>query len=70
MMSLAHVWLIYPIGHMHAEPELEVPTEQDQVEDLINLDLNQSNPRCINQCSLSFIFKYIFMLYFDCALSL
>jgi hypothetical protein len=27
IMPLAHVWLIYPIGHVYAEPELEVPTE-------------------------------------------
>jgi hypothetical protein len=70
MVSLAHVWLIYPIGHVYVETDLEVPTEQVQVEDLTNLDLNQGKPWCINQCSLSFIFKYIFMLYFDCALTL
>jgi hypothetical protein len=60
MMSLAHVRLIYPIGHMHAEPELEVPTEQDQVEDLINLDLNQSNPRWLaNALCLLFLNIYL-----------
>jgi hypothetical protein len=52
----------------HAEVELEEPIEQAQVEDFNNLDLNQGKPQCINQCSLSFIFKYIFMFYFDCAL--
>jgi hypothetical protein len=55
IMSLAHVWLIYPIGHENVEPELKVPTVQVQVGDLTNLDLNQDKPRCINQCSLSFI---------------
>jgi hypothetical protein len=39
IMSLAHVWLISPIGHVYAKPELEVPTEQVQVEDFTNLDL-------------------------------
>jgi hypothetical protein len=52
----------------HAEVELEKPTEQAQVEDFNNLDLNQGKPQCINQCSLSFIFKYMFIFYFDCAL--
>jgi hypothetical protein len=37
IMSLAHVWLIYPIGHVYVEPKLEVPTEQVQVEDFTNL---------------------------------
>jgi hypothetical protein len=52
------------------EQRLKGPVEQAQVEDFTNLDLNQGKPRCINQCFLSFIFKYIFMFYFDCALSL
>jgi hypothetical protein len=52
------------------ELELEEPTKQAQVEDFTNLDLNQDKPRCINQCSLSFIFKYIFMFYSDCVLGL
>jgi hypothetical protein len=55
IMFLAHVWLISPIGHVYAELELEVPTEQVQVEDFSNLVLTQGKPRCINQCSLSFI---------------
>jgi hypothetical protein len=45
--AVAHVWLISPIGHVYAEPELEVPTEQVQVEDSTDLDLNQGKPRCI-----------------------
>jgi hypothetical protein len=38
IISLAHVWLIYLIGHVYTELELEVPTEQVQVEDFTNLD--------------------------------
>jgi hypothetical protein len=34
IMFVAHVWLISPIGHVYAEPELEVPTEQAHAEDL------------------------------------
>jgi hypothetical protein len=30
---VAHVWLISPIGQVYAELELEVSTEQVQVED-------------------------------------
>jgi hypothetical protein len=37
IMFLAHVWLISPIGHMYAELELEVPTEQVQVKNFTNL---------------------------------
>jgi hypothetical protein len=55
IMFLAHVWLISRIGHVYAELELEVSTEQVQVEDFTNLILNQGKSRCINQCSLSFI---------------
>jgi hypothetical protein len=47
IMSLADVWLISSIYHMYAEPELEVPTEQVQVEDFINLKLTQGKFRCI-----------------------
>jgi hypothetical protein len=43
-MLLAHVWLIYLIGHVYAEPELEVSMKQVQVEDFTNLDLNQGKP--------------------------
>jgi hypothetical protein len=46
-MSLAHVWLISPIGHMYVEPELEEPTKQAQVDDFTNLDLTQGKPWCI-----------------------
>jgi hypothetical protein len=37
VIFLAHVWLISPIGHVYAELELEVPTEQVQVEDFTKL---------------------------------
>jgi hypothetical protein len=33
-MVLAHVWLISPIGQVHAELELEGSTKQAQNEDL------------------------------------
>jgi hypothetical protein len=46
---------ISPIGHVYAELELEVSTKQVQVKDFTNLVLTQGKPRCINQCSLSFI---------------
>jgi hypothetical protein len=36
-MFLTHVWLISSIGHVYVELELEVPTEQVQVEDFTNL---------------------------------
>jgi hypothetical protein len=42
IMPFAHVWLISSIGHMYAEPELEVPTEQVQVEDSTNLDFEST----------------------------
>jgi hypothetical protein len=37
IMFLTHVWLISSIGHVYVELELEVPTEQVQVEDFTNL---------------------------------
>jgi hypothetical protein len=52
---IAHIWLIYPLGHMYAKSELEVQAEQAQVEAITNLSLDQGKPWCINQCSLSFI---------------
>jgi hypothetical protein len=55
IMFLAHVWLIFPIGHVNAELEPEVPTKQVLVEDFTNLVLTQGKPRCINQYSFSFI---------------
>jgi hypothetical protein len=36
IMPFTHVWLISPIDHVYMELELEVPTEQAQVEDITN----------------------------------
>jgi hypothetical protein len=47
IMFLAHVWLISPIGHVYEELELEVLTEQVQVEDFTNLVFTQYKPQCI-----------------------
>jgi hypothetical protein len=57
IMFLAHVWFISSIGHVYAELELEMPTEQVQVKDVTNLVLTQGKPRCILPKSLSFIFE-------------
>jgi hypothetical protein len=48
IMFLAHVWLISPIGHVYAEPELEVPTERVQVEDITNLVSLKVSPGAFN----------------------
>jgi hypothetical protein len=55
---------------VYAEPKLEVPTEQVQVEDFTNLKLTQGKPRCIQPKSLSFIFETLFIILYACALSL
>jgi hypothetical protein len=47
IMLLAHIWLIYLLGHLYAELELDEPTERVQVEDFTNLALDQGKPRCI-----------------------
>jgi hypothetical protein len=47
IMPFTHVWLISLIGHVYAELELEVPTEQIQVENFTNLVLTQGKPQCI-----------------------
>jgi hypothetical protein len=44
---LAHIWLIYLVGHVYAELEPEEPTEQIQAKDCTNLDWDQGKPRCI-----------------------
>jgi hypothetical protein len=54
-MSLSHVWLISPIGHVYVELKLEVSTEQVKVEDFTNLDSTQGNPGAFNQYFLSII---------------
>jgi hypothetical protein len=70
IMSLAHVWLISPIGHVYVESELEVPTEEVQIEDFTNLKLTQGKARCIPPKSLSFMFETLFIMLYACALSL
>jgi hypothetical protein len=69
IMSLAHVRLISPIGHVYVEPKLEVPTEQVQVEDFTNLDLTQGSPGVSNQCPC-LLFEALLYVLLDCALSL
>jgi hypothetical protein len=39
---IAYIWLIYPLGHVYAELELEV--EAVQVEAITNLALDQGKP--------------------------
>jgi hypothetical protein len=46
-MFLAHIWLIYPLGHVFADPEPEVQAKQAQVEAITNLALGQGKPWCI-----------------------
>jgi hypothetical protein len=66
---LAHVWLISPIGHMYVELELEVSTEQVQVEDFTNLVLTQGKPLCIYPPFLKFILlSLILIMSLGCAL--
>jgi hypothetical protein len=48
-MSLAHVWLIYPIVHVYAEPELEEPTKQAQDEDFTNIVWIKTSPDASHQ---------------------
>jgi hypothetical protein len=54
-MLLAHVWLIYPLGHVYAEPELEEPMKQAQAEDFNNIVWVKASLSPLNQYSLSFI---------------
>jgi hypothetical protein len=39
IMLLAHICIIYLLGHMYAEMELEVQAKQGQAEDFANLVL-------------------------------
>jgi hypothetical protein len=45
---LAHVWLIYPLGHMYVEPNLEEPTKQAQAEDFTNIVWIKASPSASN----------------------
>jgi hypothetical protein len=47
MLTLAQIWLIYPLGHVYAELKLEVQAEQAEVEAITNLALDQGKPQCI-----------------------
>jgi hypothetical protein len=47
IMLLAHTWLIYPLGHIYAEPEPEVQAEQAQVKASTDLDWDQGKSQCI-----------------------
>jgi hypothetical protein len=47
ILLLAHIWLIYLLGHVYTEPESEIQAEQAQGEDFTNLDLDQGKPQCI-----------------------
>jgi hypothetical protein len=48
-MSLAHVWLIYPIGHVYVEPELKESTMQAQDEDFTNIVWMKASPGASHQ---------------------
>jgi hypothetical protein len=41
---LAHIWLIYPLGDVYAEPEPKGHVEQARVEAITNLALDQGTP--------------------------
>jgi hypothetical protein len=53
----------------HAEQGREEPPEPAQVEGA-NYEQDQGKPRCIPPKSLSFIFETLFIILFDCTLSL
>jgi hypothetical protein len=55
IMLLAHIRLIYPLGHIYAESKLEVQVEKAQVEAITNLLWIKASPSALNQYSLSFI---------------
>jgi hypothetical protein len=59
---IAHIWLIYPLGPVYTELELEVQVEQAQVKVITNLALDQGKPRCIQPILLVFYFESCFML--------
>jgi hypothetical protein len=70
IMSFAHVWLISPIGHVYAEPELKVPTERVQVESSTNLDFESRQAPVHLTTILEFIYSLcILFIILGCALS-
>jgi hypothetical protein len=70
ILLLAHIWLLYPLGHVYTEPELEVQGEQPQTEELTNLAWINASPGASHQYLLTFDFQSIFIIQYDCALSL
>jgi hypothetical protein len=79
IMFLAHIWLIYPLGHAYAESELEIQVEQVQKEccgpqvlsaKILIFLLDHDKPRCIKTILLIFYFKSCVMFYYDCAINL
>jgi hypothetical protein len=69
-LLLAHIWLIYPLGHVYMEPELEVQEEQTQAKDFTNLVLDQGKLRCILPLILGFSFDHYNGHMLLCVLSL
>jgi hypothetical protein len=63
IMPFAHIWLISPIGHVYAEPELEVPIEQVQVEDSTNLDFESRQALVHLTTVLEFILIFVYLNY-------
>jgi hypothetical protein len=61
IMLLAHIWRIYPLGHVYAEPELKEPTEQAQAEEFTNLVWIKASPGESHQSSLAFLSIFIIM---------
>jgi hypothetical protein len=68
IMPFAHVWLVSSIGHVYVELELEVPTEQVQVEEFTNLVDSRQAPMHLT-IILEFILSYYtLIMILGCAL--
>jgi hypothetical protein len=50
IMLVAHIWLIYPLGHVYTEPELKEPTKQAEVEEFTNLLWIKASPGAFKTC--------------------
>jgi hypothetical protein len=70
LMLLAHIWLIYPLGHVYAELKLEEPTDQVQAEDPANSSFESSQPPVHLRNDLCLYLNLCFMFHYDCALTL
>jgi hypothetical protein len=75
-LLLAHICLIYPLGHVYVEPKSEIQVEQVQKEyggpqapsaRILILLLDQGKPRCIPPINLGFSFKLDNYVLLDCA---